>query len=80
VDEGGARVAEDEVDYVVNADRDGTDPDERIQRAARETEWLIACARTSDLNDDRGDLKLPVRSLQGLSYFERTAMVPILRH
>jgi type I restriction enzyme R subunit len=31
VDEDGARVAEDEVDYVVNADRNGADPDERIR-------------------------------------------------
>ncbi len=31
VDEDGAKVAEDEVDYVVNADRDGADPDERIR-------------------------------------------------
>ncbi len=31
VDEEGARVAEDEVDYVVKADRKGTDPEERIR-------------------------------------------------
>ncbi len=31
VDEDAAKVAEDEVDYVVNADRDGADPDERIR-------------------------------------------------
>ncbi|WP_295587547.1 type I restriction endonuclease subunit R [uncultured Lamprocystis sp.] len=31
VDEDGARVAEDEVEYVVNADRDGASPDERIR-------------------------------------------------
>jgi type I restriction enzyme R subunit len=31
VDEDGARVAEDEVEYVVNADRGGEDPDERIR-------------------------------------------------
>ncbi|HSO83668.1 type I restriction endonuclease subunit R [Thiocapsa sp.] len=31
VDEDGARIAEDEVDYVVKADRKGADPDERIR-------------------------------------------------